>query len=92
VFPVRPGVDACYRCLYEAPPDDDGGLACGDAGVLGATCGVVAAGQARAALALATGADPHGMLGKIWLYDRDDVRAIHVRPRCGCVRAQEARP
>ncbi len=81
VFPVRPGVDACYRCLFEAPPD--GELeSCADAGVLGPTCAIVAAWQARAALALAGGADPHGVLGKLWLLP--DERAVTLRPRPGC--------
>jgi molybdopterin-synthase adenylyltransferase len=81
VFPVRPGVDACYRCLYEAPPEVDV-ESCADAGVLGPTCGLVAGWQARAALALAGGPDPHGVLGKLWLLP--EARAVSLRPRPGC--------
>lgn len=83
VFPVRPGVDACYRCLFEAPPAD-AGPTCADAGVFGATCGEVAAVQARAAIALATGADPHGVLGRFWLFDGAARREVQVNPRPGC--------
>jgi molybdopterin-synthase adenylyltransferase len=81
VFPVRPGLDACYRCLFEAPPEEPPDT-CGDAGVLGPTCGIVAAWQARAALALASGKDPHGVLGKLWLLPEE--RPINLRRRPGC--------
>jgi molybdopterin/thiamine biosynthesis adenylyltransferase len=80
VFPVRPGVDACYRCLFEEPPGEI--ETCADAGVLGPTCGVVAAWQARAALALAGGADPQALLGRLWLLPEG--RAVSLRPRSGC--------
>ena len=83
VFPVRPGVDACYRCLFESPPD--GEVAPGaDAGVFGATCGEVAALMARAACALATGADSHAVLGRVWLLDDGRRRAVEVHRRPGC--------
>jgi adenylyltransferase/sulfurtransferase len=83
VFPVRPGVDACYRCLFEEPPADEG-MTCADAGVLGATCGVVAAWQARAALALAHGTDPAGTLGKFWIFEDEARRSFNVRRRPSC--------
>jgi adenylyltransferase/sulfurtransferase len=80
VFPVRPGIDACYRCFFEEPPGDV--ATCADAGVLGPTCGVVAAWQARAALALAGGEDPHRVLGKLWLFP--ETRPVTLRRRPGC--------
>lgn len=80
VFPVRPGIDACYRCFFEDPPDDV--ASCADAGVLGPTCGIVAAWQARAALALASGEDPHGVLGKLHVFSPH--REIRLRRRAGC--------
>jgi molybdopterin/thiamine biosynthesis adenylyltransferase len=83
VFPVRPGRDACYRCLFEAPPGEPGEIdTCADAGVLGPTCGIVAAWQARAARALAGAGDPHGLLGRLWLLPEG--RPVAVRPRPGC--------
>ena len=88
VFAVRPGVDACYRCLFEAPPPD--APSCGDAGVLGTTCATVAGWQARAALALAGGDDPHDLVGRLLLLP--DARRISLRPRAGCAacgRAEE---
>ena len=78
VFPVRPDIDACYRCLFEAPPEAEA-LTCASAGILGATCGQVAAKQARAALALATGSDPHAVLGRGWLLEDAAWRAISDR-------------
>jgi adenylyltransferase/sulfurtransferase len=87
VFPVSPG-HACYRCLFEAPPHD--APSCADAGVLGPTCGVVAALMARCARAFATGVDPDGVLGKVWLVP--SMREVTVRPRPGCcARLAEAR-
>lgn len=84
VFPVRPGTsDPCYRCLFESPPDAEL-LGCDVAGIFGATCGRVAALQARCALALATGADPAGVLGKMWQLERDAFRAIEFDRRRFC--------
>jgi len=78
VFPVRPGVDACYRCLFERPPED-AGPTCADAGVLGATCGLVAAWQARAALALAAGDGT-----PLHIIEESTVRSIALRRRPDC--------
>jgi len=83
VLPVRPGVDACYRCLFEGPPDGEVAT-CADAGVFGATCGEVAALQARCAVALATGHDPHAVLGRLWLLEAEGRRALELHPRPGC--------
>jgi adenylyltransferase/sulfurtransferase len=83
VFPIRPGRDACYRCLFEAPPALELDT-CADAGVFGATCGEVGALQARAALALATSHDPDHILGRVWLLAEGQVRWIQVNPRSDC--------
>jgi adenylyltransferase/sulfurtransferase len=83
VFPVRPGVDACYRCLFEAPPED-AGLTCEAAGVLGATCGMVAGIAAQAALALAGRRDVAARLGRFWLVEGLEVRSFSVQRRRGC--------
>jgi adenylyltransferase/sulfurtransferase len=85
VFPVRPGIDACYRCLFEEQPAEDGPT-CADAGVFGATCGVVGAWEARAAIALAEGRDRTGdpILGRFWTFERETRRAFTVRRRSTC--------
>jgi molybdopterin-synthase adenylyltransferase len=52
VFAGAPGA-ACYRCLFESPPDD--APTCADAGVVGAACAVVGGLAAQAVLALLAG-------------------------------------
>lgn len=42
----------CFRCLFEVPPPNDEGMRCGQAGVLGALCGIVGHLQAQRALGL----------------------------------------
>jgi adenylyltransferase/sulfurtransferase len=91
VFPVRPGVDACYRCLFEDAPGD-AGPTCADAGVLGAMCGVVAAWQARAAVALATGDDPAQILGRFFVFEHDARRSFAPRRRRECAACRAASP
>jgi adenylyltransferase/sulfurtransferase len=75
IFPVMPG-GPCYRCLFEAPPTEDEAPSCAQAGVLGATCGIVAARMARAALDLST--------GSVEIVTPAGVRSIDVSPRRGC--------
>lgn len=52
VLVVQPGISACYRCLFEAPPADGVVPSCAEAGVLGALCGVVGGWMSEAATAL----------------------------------------
>ena len=84
MIPVAPG-RACYRCLFEDLPDG-APATCADAGVLGPRCGQVAALQAAAALALATGHDPDGVAAHFWIFDDGAAtpRALSIRPRPDC--------
>ncbi len=79
------GDAACYRCLFEEPPDD--APTCGDAGVLGPLVGWIGGVAAERALRLAAG--DATVAGRIWVLD--DLRrggprelAITRRPGCRC--------
>jgi molybdopterin-synthase adenylyltransferase len=52
---VVPGRSACYRCAFEKPPPPGSVPSCREAGVLGATAGIVGSIQALEALKLLTG-------------------------------------
>jgi len=92
VFAGQPG-SACYRCLFEEPPDD--APTCADAGVIGAACAVIGGLAAEAALDLLTGgATAAARAGSATVVD--DLRRglaprqvrIHPRPGCpACARA-----
>src|ERR1019366_2827124 len=51
--PTRGG--PCYRCLFPVPPDPGSVPGCGEAGVLGALCGVIGSLQALEVIKLVTG-------------------------------------
>jgi len=52
---VRPGVSACYRCLFPEPPAPDEVVSCRDAGVIGGLAGLIGAIQAGEAIKHLTG-------------------------------------
>jgi molybdopterin/thiamine biosynthesis adenylyltransferase len=53
VMSIRPGESACYRCAFPTPPVD--APSCRDAGVLGATAGIIGSIQALEAIKLLAG-------------------------------------
>jgi molybdopterin-synthase adenylyltransferase len=55
VLAIRPGESACYRCAFGDPPPPGSVPSCREAGVLGATAGIVGSIQALEALKLLTG-------------------------------------
>jgi molybdopterin-synthase adenylyltransferase len=55
VLSIRPGESACYRCAFPTPPEPGSVPSCREAGVLGATAGIIGAIQALEALKLLTG-------------------------------------
>ena len=55
VMTVDPGRSACYRCAFETPPPAGTVPSCREAGVLGATAGIVGSIQALEALKLVAG-------------------------------------
>lgn len=56
----------CYRCLYPAMPDPSGVPTCGEAGVLGATCGVIGSWMAAEAISSILG---HRTASRLLLVD-----------------------
>jgi thiazole biosynthesis adenylyltransferase ThiF len=82
---VRPGVSACYRCVFNAPPPPKAVPSCSQAGVLGAVAGVIGSLQATEALKFLLGLD--GLLTDtllVWNAQRMDFRKVKVKrnPRC----------
>lgn len=58
----------CYRCLFPEAPPPGASPACGEAGVVGALCGIIGAMQAMEVVKLVTGAG-EPLRGKLLLYD-----------------------
>jgi len=55
VLSIRPGESACYRCAFPTEPPEGSVPSCREAGVLGATAGIVGSIQALEAIKLITG-------------------------------------
>jgi adenylyltransferase/sulfurtransferase len=75
----------CHRCLFPAPPAADSVPGCGEAGVLGALCGVIGSLQALETVKLITGiGEP--LLGRLLTYDalaqRFQTLALARDPHC----------
>ena len=64
--PVHGG--PCYRCLFPEPPAAGSVPGCGEAGVLGALCGVIGSLQALEVLKLVTGLG-QPLIGRLLSYD-----------------------
>ncbi len=58
----------CYRCLFPEPPAPGSVPGCGEAGVLGALCGVIGSLQALEVLKLLTGVG-ETLIGRLMTYD-----------------------
>lgn len=82
---VLPGVTACYRCVFPAPPPAGAGPSCSQAGVLGVLAGVIGVLQATEALKFLLGAG-RLLTDRLLVYDALDLRFREVRlkrnPRC----------
>lgn len=85
---IRPFVSACYRCLFESPPDAGEVPSCAEAGVIGAIAGVIGFAMAEDAVRVLTG---QGRTYEDRLLTFDALRArfrevpLRRNPRClGC--------
>jgi molybdopterin-synthase adenylyltransferase len=86
---------ACYRCLFEAPPEPGAAPSCQEAGVLGAVCGVVGALMAREAIAILDGKP--ALAGALVSYDAlaqpgRARRRVAIRRRPSCEACGAGRP
>jgi adenylyltransferase/sulfurtransferase len=89
VLSIRPGESACYRCAFPTPPAPGSVPSCREAGVLGATAGIVGAIQALEALKLLTGVG-EPLVDRILQLDAATMEQILVKtsrrpdcPACG---------
>jgi molybdopterin-synthase adenylyltransferase len=55
VLSIRPGLSACYRCVFDVAPPPESRRGCREAGVLGAMAGVIGSFQALDALKILSG-------------------------------------
>lgn len=84
VMVVDPGVTACYRCLFEAPPPAGAVPSCAEAGVLGALCGMVGARMTEAAGKILAGAPIEGDFLLVQDALRGKSRRVEIRRDPGC--------
>ncbi|RHX91715.1 HesA/MoeB/ThiF family protein [Leptospira stimsonii] len=50
ILGIRPGIDPCYRCIYETLPPSDAIPSCSEAGVIGSMAGIIGSIQATEAV------------------------------------------
>lgn len=74
----------CYRCLYPQMPDSASVPTCAEAGVLGATCGVVGAWMASEVIAIILGQRQHSRLTLVNL-DAGSARTLAITPEPACL-------
>ncbi len=92
VMPVRPGVTACFRCIFSQPPPAGTAATCDTAGVLGPAVTAAASLAAVAALKLLLDALPEAEYGithlDVWETGHEFVRARR-RADCPCCAGRE---
>ncbi len=77
---ILPGVSACYRCLFGAPPPEGSAPSCQEAGVLGSLAGTIGTLQAAEAIRIVTGTGTL-LTDRLLTYDALAGRWRHVRLR-----------
>jgi adenylyltransferase/sulfurtransferase len=84
IFDPAPG-GPCYRCLFPAPPAAGSVPGCGEAGVLGALCGVIGSLQALETIKLITGIG-QPLRGSLLTYNalHQQFQTLQLAPDPGC--------
>ena len=85
VLSIRPGESACYRCAFPTEPPEGSVPSCREAGVLGATAGIVGSIQALEAIKLLTGVG-EPLLDRILQLDAASMEqtVVSTTRRAGC--------
>ncbi|PJZ71386.1 adenylyltransferase [Leptospira perolatii] len=89
VMGVRPGMDACFRCIYESLPPPDSIPSCSEAGVIGSMAGIVGTIQSTEAVKFLLGMTETGdnaLFGKMLQVESksEDFRKVSLLRRKDC--------
>jgi molybdopterin/thiamine biosynthesis adenylyltransferase len=83
---VIPGKSACYRCIFQEPPEPGEIMNCQQAGILGAIAGTIGSIQATEAIKYIAGMEEDLLVDRLLTYDAKTVqfRTVEVRRNPSC--------
>jgi adenylyltransferase/sulfurtransferase len=83
---VIPGKSACYRCVFQEPPEPGEIMNCQQAGILGAIAGTIGSIQATEAIKYLAGMEEDLLIDRVLTYDAKTIkfRTIDVRRNAAC--------
>jgi adenylyltransferase/sulfurtransferase len=70
---VIPGKSACYRCLFQEPPEPGEIMNCQQAGILGAIAGTIGSIQATEAIKYLSGMEENLLVDRMLTYDAKEI-------------------
>lgn len=81
-----PKKSACYRCLFQEPPEPGEIMNCQQAGILGAIAGTIGSIQATEAVKYLSGMEEDLLVDRLLIYDAKKInfRTIEVRRNAAC--------
>jgi adenylyltransferase/sulfurtransferase len=88
---VVPGKSACYRCVFQEPPEPGEIMNCQQAGILGAIAGTIGSIQATEAIKYLAGMEDDLLTDRVLTYDAGTVkfRTVEVRRNPACAACGE---